>query len=110
MRTLLDVMCPEKQQSPVQAGVRAPSLTQRVAMQSLFLHRTSISPCEFVHLSHNTQTPWAGVCIIYLGNKDTLYYLPKAYSLCFPFRSVSAHSLILCMVSYPIMPFFHMNI
>ena len=48
-----------------------PSLTQRVA---IFLHRTSVL-CEFVHLRHNTQTPRAGVHIIYpyfLSNNVTL--------------------------------------
>ena len=34
MKAILNVMCPEKQQKPVQAGV--PSLTWRVALPSLF--------------------------------------------------------------------------
>ena len=48
MRTILNVMYPEKQQKPVQAGVLAlwssGSLThlESVAMPSLFLHRISV--------------------------------------------------------------------
>ena len=59
MKTFLEVMLPEKQQKPVQAGVRH-SLSQRVAMLSLFLYRTSVVHVNlFVSSQHRGPTGWS---------------------------------------------------
>ena len=55
-------MCPEKQQKPFQAGVRALFHSERRHAVP-FSPQDFCSPCEFVHRSHSTQTPRAGVRI-----------------------------------------------
>ena len=63
MRTILNVMCPEKQYRPVQAGVGALSHSES-GHGVLFSPQDFFSTCELVCRSHNTRTLRAGVRII----------------------------------------------
>ena len=56
MRTFLDVMLPESNKSLSRQGLGS-FLTQRVAVPSLFLHRTSVVRVNLFHLIHNTVDP-----------------------------------------------------
>ena len=65
MRIILNVMYPEKQYKPIQAGVGA--LSHLESSHAIpFSPQNCCSPCEFVHNSHSTQAPLAGVCISFL--------------------------------------------